>query len=143
MLAAKKVLVPVNGNGTDETIVGLASLTAKRNKGRVYAIHVIQVSRTLPVDADLVEERERADAILDNAERTAEQWGQEIETEILQARDIGTAIVEEAIESHADLVVIGVQYNAALGEFDLGKTAMHVLRYAPCAVWLCRQPIAG
>src|SRR3954451_4390845 len=102
MLEAKKVLVPVNGNETDETIIELAAQTAKRNKGRVYAIHVIEVIRALPVDADLVEERRRADSILDTAEHVASRWGQEIETEILQARDIGTAIVEEAIESRAD-----------------------------------------
>ena len=141
MLEAKKVLVPVNGNETDATIIELAAQIAKRNKGRVYAIHVIEVSRTLPVDADLVEERRRADAILDTAEQTASHWGQEIETEILQARDIGTAIVEESIESKADLIVIGVPYRTTLGEFDRGKTATHVLKYAPCEVWLCRSPI--
>jgi nucleotide-binding universal stress UspA family protein len=140
MLEAKKVLVPVNGNETDATIIELAAQTAKRSKGRVYAIHVIEVSRTLPVDADLVDERQRADLILDTAEQTASRWSQEIETEILQARDIGTAIVEEAIESKADLIVIGVPYRLHFGEFDLGKTASHVLKHAPCEVWLCRTP---
>ncbi len=140
MLEAKKVLVPVNGNETDAEIIDLAAQIAKRNKGRVYAIHVIEVSRTLPVDADLVEERQRADSILDAAEQIASRWGIDIETEILQARDIGTAIVEEAIESKADVIVIGVPYRAKFGEFDLGKTAPHVLKYAPCEVWLCRTP---
>ena len=44
-------------------------------------------------------------------------WNQDIETEILQARDIGTAIVEEAIESKADLIIVGVPYRADFGEF--------------------------
>ena len=142
MLEAKKVLVPVNGNETDATIIELAAMTAKRSKGRVYAIHVIEVSRTLPVDADLVDERQRADTVLDSAEQIASHWNQEIETEILQARDIGTAIVEEAIESKADLIIVGVPYRADFGEFDLGKTAAHVLKYAPCEVWVCRTPPA-
>jgi nucleotide-binding universal stress UspA family protein len=140
MLEAKKVLVPVNGNETDAKIIDLAAQIAKRNKGRVYAIHVIEVSRTLPVDADLVEERQRADAILDSAEQSAARWGIEIETEILQARDIGTAIIEEAIESRADLIILGVPYRTASGEFDLGKTAAYVLKSAQCEVWLCRTP---
>ena len=69
MLDAKKVLVLVNGNTTDAAMIALAAQTAKRNKAQVYAIHVIEVRRTLPLDADLVEERRTADAILDEAER--------------------------------------------------------------------------
>jgi len=141
MIEAKKVLVPVNGSSSDDTVISLAAQTAKRNRGHVYAIHVIEVGFAYPVDAELVEERRRADTILDNAERIAERWGQEIETEILQARDIGTAIIEEAIDSHADLIVLGVPYRTRTGEFDLGKTALHVLQHASCEVWLCRGPM--
>jgi nucleotide-binding universal stress UspA family protein len=141
MLEAKKILVPVNGNPTDAAMIALACQTAKRSEGRVYAIYVIEVRRTLPLDADLIEERERADAILDNAERAAEEYDQEIETEILQARDIGTAIVEESIEAAADLIILGVPYRRKFGEFDLGKTVPYVLKNAPCEVWICRERI--
>jgi len=143
MLNAKKILVPVNGNpSADSTTVALAAQTARRSKGRVYAIYVIEVRRALPLDADLLEERQRADAILDKAEQVAQDWGQELDTEILQARDIGTAIVEEAIESRADLIIMGVPYRQKFGEFDLGKTVPHVLKNAPCEVWVCREPVA-
>lgn len=143
MLDAKKILVSVNGNSTDSAMVALAAQTAKRTKGQVYAIHVIEVRRTLPLDADLEEERKRADAILDGAERTAEEYGQEIETDILQARDVGTAIVEEAIEVAVDLIIMGIPYRRKFGEFDLGKTVPYVLKNAPCEVWVCREPIAN
>ena len=143
MIDAKKILVSVNGNTTDSDMVALASQTAKRTRGQVYAIHVIEVRRTLPLDADLEEERKRADAILDSAERTAEEYGQEIETDILQARDVGTAIVEEAIEVEVDLIIMGIPYRRKFGEFDLGKTVPYVLKNAPCEVWVCREPIAS
>src|SRR5579871_6378736 len=65
MLDAKKIIVPLNGYSTDVPMITLACQTSKRTKGRVYAIYVIEVQRTLPLDADLVEEREQADAILD------------------------------------------------------------------------------
>lgn len=143
MLDAKKILVSVNGNSTDSAMVALAAQTAKRTKGQVYAIHVIEVRRTLPLDADLEEERKRADAILDGAERTAEEYGQEIETDILQARDVGTAIVEEAIEVEVDLIIMGIPYRRKFGEFDLGKTVPYVLKNAPCEVWVCREPTAN
>jgi nucleotide-binding universal stress UspA family protein len=138
----KKILVLVNGNSTDSAMVVLAAQTARRGKGRVYAIHVIEVRRTLPLDADLPEERRHADAVLDRAEQTAEEQGIDIETEILQARDVGTAIVEEAIEAQADLLIMGVPYRRRFGEFDLGKTIPYVLKHAPCEVWVCREPLS-
>jgi nucleotide-binding universal stress UspA family protein len=141
MHEAKKILVPVNGNPTDAAMIEFAAQTAKRTKGHVYAIHVIEVRRNLPLDADLVEERESANRVLDEAERIAEEWGQKIDTEILQARDIGTAIVEEAIEAQADLILLGVSYRRKFGEFDLGKTVPYVLKHAPCEVWVYREPI--
>jgi len=139
MLETKKILVPVNGNTTDGRTVSLACQMARRTKGHVYAIYVIEVRRNLPLDADLIDERAQADSILDAAERIADEWDQEIETEILQARDIGTAIVEEASESQADLIVLGVPYQKMFGEFDLGKTVPYVMKNAPCEVWICRE----
>src|SRR5581483_740902 len=85
MIEAKKIIVPLNGYSTDKSTISLACHTAKRTHARIYAIYVIEVHRTLPLDADLLEERERADSILDLAEHAAEELGQRIETEILQA----------------------------------------------------------
>lgn len=143
MLEPKKILVPVNGGPADETVIALAAQTARRSRGQVYAIHVIEVRRTLPLNVELPEERNQADTILDRVEQLAEEWDQEIETEILQARDIGTAIVEEAVESKADLILLGLPYRRKFGEFDLGRTVPYVLKHAPCEVWLCREPIAA
>jgi len=139
MLDAKKILVLVNGNSTDATVIGLASQSAKRNKAKVYAIHVIEVRRTLPLDADLVEERRAADSILDEAERVAADAGLELETEILQARDVGTAVVEEAVEAGVDLVMLGIPFRKKFGDLDLGKTVPFVLKNAPCDVLVYRE----
>lgn len=141
MLNPKKILVPVNGGPVDTTVVALASQLAKRSRGRVYAIYVIEVRRTLPLDADLPTERQEADVVLDKVETTAEEWDQEVETEILQARDIGTAIVEEAVEADVDLILLGIPYRRKFGEFDLGRTVPYVLKHAPCEVWICREAI--
>lgn len=141
MLDAKKILVAINGNATDSTIISLAAQIARRTKGQVSAIYVIEVRRTLALDADLAEEKLQADAILDRAERVAESLHQEIETEILQARDIGTAIVGEAVDTEADLIVMGIPYRRKFGDFDLGRTVPYVLKHAPCEVWVCREPM--
>jgi nucleotide-binding universal stress UspA family protein len=139
MIGASRILVPVKGNPTDDEMVELACEIARSAKAQVFAIHVIEVARTLPLDAELQPEAERGEECLSRAEQIAERLGQPIETDLLQARDVGPAIVDEALERGIDLIVLGITYKKRFGEFDLGKTAPYVLKNAPCRVWVCRQ----
>ena len=138
MIRANRILVPVNGNPTDDDAVSLACEIGRRSKASVYAIYVIEVKRTLPLDVDLPPEAAKGDTVLGRAERVAEEFAIDLETEILQARDVGTAIVDEALERDIDLIVMGIGYKRKFGEFDLGHTAPYVLKNAPCRVWLAR-----
>lgn len=137
----RKILVPVNGNVTDAEAILLASQLAKKEKGRVYAIYVIEVRRTLPLDAEIEPEIRKGEEVLDRAQQAAEEAGYEIDTELLQAREVGPAVVDEAVERGVDLVIIGITYKKRFGEFHLGRVAPYVLKNAPCRVWLCREPI--
>jgi nucleotide-binding universal stress UspA family protein len=143
-VSAKRILVPVNGNPTDDEVVALASSLATRNRAEVNVIYVIEVKRTLPLDADLPPEAERGETILASAERVANSSRQEIQADLLQARegDVGPTIVDEARERGADLILLGIPYKKRFGEFDLGRTVPFVLKHAPCRVWLCRQAIS-
>jgi nucleotide-binding universal stress UspA family protein len=144
VIQARRILVPVNGNPTDPEAIALACDIGKRNKAEVYAIYVIEVKRTLPLEVDLPPEAAKGDAVLAQAERVARDWSLHLQCEILQARDVGTAIVDEALERQCDLVIMGITYKRKFGEFDLGKTAPYVLKNAPCPVWLVRAaPPAG
>ena len=138
MIRASRILVPVNGNPTDDEAVGLACEIARRGKSAVFAIYVIEVKRTLPLDVDLPPEAAKGDTVLGRAEHIADDYGVDLETEILQARDVGTAIVDEALERDIDLIVMGIGYKRKFGEFDLGHTAPYVLKNAPCRVWMAR-----
>lgn len=130
--------MPVNGNPTDDEAIGLACEIARRGKCPVFAIYVIEVKRTLPLDVDLPPEAAKGDTVLGRAEHIADEFGIHLETEILQARDVGTAIVDEALEREVDLIVMGIGYKRKFGEFDMGHTAPYVLKNAPCRVWLAR-----
>jgi nucleotide-binding universal stress UspA family protein len=138
VIRASRILVPVNGNPTDDEAVALACEVARRGKAAVFAIYVIEVKRTLPLDVDLPPEAAKGDTVLGRAEHVADEFGVELETEILQARDVGTAIVDEALEREVDLIVMGIGYKRKFGEFDMGHTAPYVLKNAPCRVWLAR-----
>jgi nucleotide-binding universal stress UspA family protein len=136
--AVRRILVPVRGGPTDQEALELALLMARRQKARVEAIHVIKVKRELPIDADMSAEIETAEGLLDQIERSVD-GDVSIETSLLQARDIGAAIVDEAVQTRADAIVIGLPYKRKFGEYALGSVAQYVLKNAPCLVCVVRQ----
>lgn len=138
---ATKFLVPLNGEKIDENTLRLACTLARSEKGKVYAIHVIQVKRALPLDAEIEPETEKGEEVLKRAERIGDEMDCEVLTELLQAREVGPAIVDEAVERVIDLIIMAIPYKKPFGEFDLGSTVPYVLKNAPCRVLIWREAI--
>jgi nucleotide-binding universal stress UspA family protein len=136
---AKKVLVAVGGQGIDTETVRLACRMTDPAGGRLYGVHIIEVIRALPLGAVLDDVVERGEKILDEVEQLASESGLPVETELVQARDTGPALVDEAVEWGADLIVMGLPYKRRFGEFNLGKTVPYVLKNATCRVMLFRE----
>jgi len=134
----KDILVPVNGSQASMDALSLACLLAKRNKGKVYAVYVIEVARALPLDADLSPEAGKGEEVLAKAEKLAGSMDSQVTGELLQARDAGHAIVDEAIERDVDGIIVGID-DKDVGEFQTGTTSRYVLRNAPCRVVLLRS----
>lgn len=135
----KTVVVPTDGSPASLEAVALGCGIAKRNKGKVYVVHVIEVRRSLPLDADLTPEAESGEDILSQAETIANDMDYEVEAELLQAREAGHAVVDEAVERKADLIILGVDFDQSLGGYQVGAVPAYVLKNAPCHVWLWRQ----
>ena len=139
--ATGDVAVVVCGDKLDTNLVHLACQMAKGAKRRVHLVHVIEVPRALPLKAELTHESERADKLLQSAMDIAERIGCEAVAEVVQARDAGPAIVDEAKDHHCALLLIGTKRNTNTGIApDLGKTIPYVLANAPCRVWLVQDP---
>lgn len=135
-----KILVPVAGTKADEGAIELAcSLAKKKNGSRIFAVHVIPVERSLPLDVEIEPEIGKAEDILSRAESIAQERGCLVETDILQAREVGPAIIDEAIAREVDLILIGVTYKRQFGQFCLGDILPYVLENAPCRVILDHQ----
>ena len=135
-----KILVPVVGTEADEEAIRLACRLAKKEKGKIFAVYVITIKRTLPVEAEIESEIRKAESILDHAEEVAEEQDCEIETDLLQAREAAPAIVDEAAERKADLILMGITYKRRFGQFSLGNVVPDVLQNAPCRVILYHEP---
>lgn len=139
----KEILVPVDGSQASLEAVALACLLAKRNKGKVYVVYVIEVARTLPLDADLSREAREGEEVLARAEQVADSRDFEVTGELLQARDAGHAIVDWGIERDVDGILLGIEHKRPLGEVQTGWTSQYILRNAPCQVVLCRSAVGG
>lgn len=133
------ILVPVKGTEADEEAIKLACRLAKPDKAKICAVNVIPIDRTLPLDAEMEDEVNKAEAILNRMEEVASKQGYSIDTDLLQARGVGPTIVDEAAEREADLVLIGVEYKKQFGQFSLGTIVPHILKNAPCRVLLYHQ----
>ena len=134
-----KILVPVTGTAADEEAMRLACWLTKKNKGKIWAIYVVTVKRSLPLDAEIEPEIKKAEDILDRIAIVAEEEDHEIETDLLQSREAGPTIVDEAVEREADLILMGVIYKRRFGQFSLGNVVPYVLKNAPCQVMLYQQ----
>jgi nucleotide-binding universal stress UspA family protein len=134
------ILVPVKGIPADDAAIRLACQIAKGTKAQIIAIHVIEVERNLPLDVEDEARMNRADKVLAHAEHIAKSLRSTLETEVLQARSAGAALMDEAAARGVDLIVMGIPYRQLLGgDFQLGTTTQYVLKNATCPVWLCRE----
>ena len=138
-----KILLPVTGTEADEQAVRLACGLLKKNKGKISAVYVITVKRALPLEAEIEPEIQKGEEVLDHVESIAEEEGNEIETDLLQAREVGPAIVDEAVELGVDLILMGVTYKRRFGQFTMGNVVPYVLKNAPCRVILYHQYTPG
>ncbi len=134
-----RILVAVGGQKVDEETVRMACRVAKARSAKLYGVHVIEVNRSLPLSAPVEHLVEHGEEVLEEVEQIAAEFGIEVETEMVQARDTGPAIVGEAEEWGADAVVMGLPYKRRFGEFFLGKTVPYVLKNARCRVILFRE----
>jgi len=135
----KRILVPVVGSEADEETMKLACRLAKKDKGKVWAVSVVAIKRALPLDAEIDSEIRKAEDVLNSVESIAEEEDSEVETDVLQAREVGPAIVDEAVERGVNLILMGITYKKRFGQFSLGNVVPYVLKNSPCPVMLYQQ----
>ncbi len=140
LAAIKSYIVPLDGSEAALNALVVACDIARRAKARVDVIYVIEVPRSLPLDAELADEAQRGEAVLDRAEQIGNSFKVPMHADLLQARQAGHAVVDEAIERGVDAIVVGLDYHRPHGRFALGRLPMYVLEHAPTEVWLIRYP---
>ena len=135
----ERILVPVTGAEADEYAIELACRLSKQDKSDVYAVYIITMGRNLPLDTENHAEIQKAEDALGHIEHFARDLSCRVKTDVLQAREAGPAILDEAAEREADLILMGVAYKRRFGEFSLGEVVPYVLKNAACRVILYHQ----
>jgi nucleotide-binding universal stress UspA family protein len=139
----RRAVVALNGGPSDARIVQLVASLAGKSKAELIAVHVVEIDWTLPLDADIASRSDEVQRVLDSAEAICERYRVTMEPVLLQARDVAAAIVDEATERGADLLVLGLPYRKRFGgEFAIGRTIPYILQNAPCTVWVVREPMS-
>jgi APA family basic amino acid/polyamine antiporter len=136
----ESILVPVKLGPIGEEMLATAIRLAEERGCAVRALHVIRVPLDLPLDAELVDQEERAEASLADAKLLASEHGVEVEGEIVRARAIGEAIVERASEDGVDLILLGSAPRWRRQSRFFSPTVDFVLRRAPCEVMVVTYP---
>ncbi len=146
MTPTSRILVALKDPDQVEELISLACMLAQADKGReVHVLHVIQIPRALPLETQLTLETDAGEAMLARAETVAEErFGLQVETDLLQAREAGPAILEEAKEKEVDLIILGYNKRRRFGERLIRATTLeYVVRHAPCQVLLSVSPSKG
>jgi nucleotide-binding universal stress UspA family protein len=137
-----RLVVPVAGSAIDARVLDVLPDLLGRNGGTVTFLYVVEVPQSMPLDAELPKEVDDGERALRHAEsvtrRTLPGQSTHIVTELLQARAVGPAIVDEAIERDADAILMTAAIHRKHGRATLGETTEHVLLNAPCEVVVIR-----
>ncbi|MGA7172206.1 MAG: universal stress protein [Candidatus Dormiibacterota bacterium] len=141
ILWPRRIAVPVRGEPVDTDALKAACRLARPAKADILVITVLEVARNLPLSASLGGELGRAEEVLVGMEEVASSLDSKVQTTVLQAREAGPAIIDEARRWEADLMVVGLGTTPRFGEFALGRTGTELLNHAHCRLILIRAAL--
>jgi APA family basic amino acid/polyamine antiporter len=143
-LEYRTILVPlVEGDQAIEAMHVACRLAGER-RSVIVAMRVIVVPLDLPLDADLPEQEELANRLLDEARDIGELYGVRVIERVVRARHAGRAIVEEAERRHAEIILMGAPRlpHHTRKSAIFGKTVDYVLKNAPSRVMVAAAKTA-
>jgi CIC family chloride channel protein len=137
----QRILVPMKLGDIGEEMVATAIALAKERGTAIDAITVVRVPRKFELEGELpADVAARVDASLEEARALGADHGVEVHGDVVRARSIGHAIVEEAARRRSDLVVLGSSPRWRRQSRFFSPTVDFVLRNAPCEVLVVAFP---
>jgi APA family basic amino acid/polyamine antiporter len=136
-----RILVPMKLGDIGEEMIATAIALAKERGAEIEAITVVRVPRKFELEGELPPEvAARVDSSLEEARALGVDHGVEVHGDVVRARSIGHAIVDEAARRNADLIVLGSSPRWRRQSRFFSPTVDFVLRRAPCEVLVVAFP---
>jgi nucleotide-binding universal stress UspA family protein len=132
-LEYRTILVPLAPGQVTWEALDVSCRLATERRARVVAVAVLEVPMDLPLDAAQPEAEDAANDLLDEARRIGESYGVEVIGRLVRDRRAGRAIVREAVQRQAEIVVMGSPRRRARATV-FGQTTDYVLKHAPTRV---------
>jgi universal stress protein A len=147
MLAIRRILVPTDFSPASDLAVDYAVGMARRYGGTVEVLHIVDetslataLSQVLGTDWPDLRDRLIREAERQLAEVRAKcALAQVSASSHVLTGQAARAIAERAINSGADLIVMGTHGRSGVAHLVLGSVAERVLRIAPCPVLVVRD----
>lgn len=145
----KKILVPIDGSDTAARGLNEALKLARDQSATIRLIHVVNELMVIAsyegtiYSGELVQAlRDSGQKVLDNAQQKVSAMGVQVESELLEAHggQAGNAIVKDAEQCHADIIVLGTHGRRGFSRLVMGSDAEQVVRQARVPVLLVRDP---
>lgn len=138
-----RILVPIQGDRISDRLVALASQMAKFRGATMDVIYIIEVPLQLPLSASMEQQEKFAADAFARARKIADRYDVKISTRIERARQSGPAIVRYAVQSNADVVLMGdVPFENKRGT-QFARSVEYVFENAPSEVILARPSREG
>jgi APA family basic amino acid/polyamine antiporter len=136
----RRILVPLKLGPIGEEVLATAVRLAEERQSAVEVLHVIRVPLRFDLEAPLPDSERQAEEALAEVREMAAEHGVEIEAKTIRARALGEAIVAEASDWDADLIMLGSAPRWRRQSRFFSPTVDYVLHKAPCEVMVVTYP---
>ena len=143
-LQLRRILVPVDFSDCSRKVLQYGVSLARQFSAEVLLMHVVVSVPPLP-QVPVLESQALDAKYHEQAARELSEWRREavahaaVKAVVRRGVSASREIVEAALESNSDLIVIGNHGRTGLARVFLGSTAEQVVRHAPCPVLVIRQ----
>jgi nucleotide-binding universal stress UspA family protein len=145
----RNILVPIDGSDTAKRGLHEAIMLAKGNGTTLRLVHIANTAvvaleyaeTSAPTEDWSARRLAVGEAALKEAESIVKQNGLHSESVMLETTidNTGELIVKQAVDWHADVIVMGTHGRRGLSRLVLGSNAEYVLRHAAIPVLLVRM----
>ena len=146
-----KILIALDASPHSERALDFVTRMRWPAGSRVIVLSVLQPivhAVSLPyeptsIEADvLAEQKKQLEDLVSDAERRLRECGFSTEARVLTG-DPRETLVQEAVATHADLLVVGSHGRTGIAKLMIGSVSSHLVTHAPCSVMVIKSSTVG